>query len=331
MLKRPGEVAVVDVPRRDRPDWVTIRVKAAGVCGSDIAAYKGQSPLVSYPRILGHELAGEVVAAPAGSGLKGGDQVVAEPYIYCGACNPCRAGRTNCCENLQVIGVHADGGMAEFFSHPAQLVHKVPGGISWEELTVVEPLTIALHGLRRAALAAGEFVVVTGAGTIGLLTAQAALAIGAKPVVVDPVPSRLKLARELGVEWTVDPAAEDAVAAIATVTGGRMAPVVVEASGAEAAVRSVLDYVANAGRVALIGYPKGDVPLPTFLFTKKELDVRGSRNSAGQFPTAIGLIAGGRVQAARIISQVAAFDDLPAYIRRLADNPGDLLKVVAKL
>jgi 2-desacetyl-2-hydroxyethyl bacteriochlorophyllide A dehydrogenase len=332
LLRAPKDIAVVDLPRCDEPGKVVIRVKTVGVCGSDVTAYKGISPMVTYPRVLGHEIAGEVVSTPANDrGIAVGDRVVTEPYMYCGGCYPCRQGRTNCCEVLRTMGVHADGGMAEYYCHDVQLVHKVPAAISWEEAPLIEPLTIALHGLHRASVAAGETVVIIGAGGIGLLVAAAALHYKARPVLIDPLAERLDLAKKLGVEHVIDPRQEDPAKAIAALTGGRMAEAVIEASGATVAVKSSLDYVAYSGRVALIGWPKEEVPLPTYLITKKEIDVRGSRNSAREFPEAIELIAGGRVRVTPLISHVVAFDDLPACIAGMAAEPAAYLKVVAKL
>jgi L-gulonate 5-dehydrogenase len=331
LLRNPKELGIVEVPGPEAADKVVIRVRTVGVCGSDIGAYKGINPLVSYPRILGHEIAGEVVSAPPDSGFRAGERVVTEPYMYCSACHPCRLGRTNCCENLKVMGVHADGGMVEYFAHDPKLLHKVPDALPWEELPALEPLTIALHGLNRAKVTAGEWVVVIGAGTIGLLAAQAAASMGARPIVIDPVAERLALARRLGIEQTVNPASEDAVKAVAATTGGRLAEVVVEASGASPAIRAALDYVAYAGRISLIGWPKEEIPLPTALITKKELDIRGSRNSAREFPAAIELVAAGKVKLAPIISHVIDFAELPACIGQMAERPGDYLKVIAKL
>lgn len=331
LLRKAGDVGIVEVPGPEAGGKVIVKVKTVGVCGSDIGAYKGINPLVSYPRILGHEIAGEVVSAPDGSGFCEGDRVVTEPYMYCGSCPTCRLGRTNCCENLKVMGVHADGGMVEYYAHDARLLHKVPDNIPWEELPAIEPLTIALHGLNRAGLSAGEAVVVCGAGTIGLLAAQAAASLGARPILLDPVDARLALAKSIGVDDVINPATQDAVKAIAGLTAGRMAPVVVEASGATPAIRATLDYVAFAGRIALIGWPKQEVPLPTAVITRKELDVRGSRNSAREFPAAIEMVASGAVKLGPIITHVIAFAELPEYIGRIAERPGDYLKVIAKL
>ena len=128
LLKRAGEVGVAEIPEPEAAEKVVIRVKTVGVCGSDIGAYKGTNPMVSYPRVIGHELAGEVVSAPTGSGFAPGERVVVEPYMYCGACPPCRLGRTNCCEHLRTMGVHADGGMVEYYAHGRQAAPSGAGG-----------------------------------------------------------------------------------------------------------------------------------------------------------------------------------------------------------
>ena len=127
-LKSPGDISLVDIPAQQRGEnEVLIKVRSAGICGSDIGAYKGVNPLVSYPRVIGHEVAGEVVEVAADeSEFKVGDRVILEPYVYCGKCYPCSIGHTNCCENLTVRGVHIEGGMAEYVSHPRGLLHKVP-------------------------------------------------------------------------------------------------------------------------------------------------------------------------------------------------------------
>ena len=201
IMLTPQDISIKDVSAAgEEADEVMIKVHGMGICGSDIAAYKGINPLVTYPRIIGHEIAGEVLEAPPGeTNMTPGDRVVIEPYVYCGKCYPCMNGRTNCCENLTVRGVHIDGGMSEFCFHPRHLVHKVPADVSWKHLAMVEPLTISVHAVKRARLAKGEHLVVTGAGPIGLLAAQYALVIGAVPIVVDPIDERLAFARSLGI------------------------------------------------------------------------------------------------------------------------------------
>jgi L-gulonate 5-dehydrogenase len=328
-LKKPGEISLVDIPLTQRGEGqILIKVRSAGICGSDIGAYKGVNPLVTYPRIIGHEIAGEVIEVPEDEiDFMPGDRVILEPYVYCGHCYPCSIGHTNCCENLTVRGVHIEGGMAEYVSHPRHLLHKVPSNIPWNLVPMAEPLVISMHAIKQSATQAGEYVVITGAGQIGLLAAQYALTIGAIPVVVDPVDERLALARTLGVTHTINPVTSDVVAEIKAITKDRMAEVVIEASGDARAIRGAIDYVAYAGRISLVGWPKNDIPLPTALITKKELSIRGSRNSVGQFPESLRLISEGKVNVAALLTKSVSMDDTPATVADIAQHPDRYLKV----
>ncbi len=328
-LKRPGEIVLADIPKTRRGSGeILLKVRSAGICGSDIGAYKGVNPLVSYPRIIGHEIAGEVVEVPEEEvDLKPGDRVILEPYVYCGHCYPCSIGHTNCCENLTVRGVHIEGGMAEYVSHPRHLLHRVPDNIPWAIVPMAEPLVIAMHAIKQAQTRAGEHVVISGAGQIGLLAAQYAATIGAIAIIVDPVDERLALARALGVAHTINPASSDALAEIKTITKGRMAEVVIEASGDARAIRGAIDYVSYAGRISLVGWPKGDIALPTALITKKELTVRGSRNSVGQFPESLRLISEGKINVSALLTKSVTIDETPATVVDIAEHPERYLKV----
>jgi 2-desacetyl-2-hydroxyethyl bacteriochlorophyllide A dehydrogenase len=331
LIHAPWNISLKEVsdPERKKNE-VLIKVHGMGICGSDIAAYKGMNPLVTYPRIIGHEIAGEALEVPQGeTEIRPGDRVVIEPYVYCGKCYPCMNQRTNCCENLAVRGVHIDGGMSEFCFHPRPLVHKVPANVSWKLLAMVEPLTISVHAVRRARLAKEEHVVVTGSGPIGLLAAQYALVIGAVPIVVDPIDERLAFARSLGIPHGINPVKESAVERIKEITGGRMAEAVIEASGSDAAIRSSIDYVAYSGRIALVGWPKGEVSLMTAMFTKKELDVMGSRNSFRAFPESIDLIANNKIDVASLVTRTVSFEEVPAVVKEIVAYPEKFMKVVA--
>jgi 2-desacetyl-2-hydroxyethyl bacteriochlorophyllide A dehydrogenase len=332
LLKQAKDIDIVDIQRQEQKEKVAIKVGAVGICGSDIAAYKGLSPLVIYPCILGHEVAGEIVSIPdKKSGIDIGERVIVEPYMYCGMCYPCKIGRTNCCENMRVIGVHEDGGMREYFSHDPKLIHKVPDSLPWEHVPMVEPLSIAIHGIHRLEVQAGEHVAITGAGPIGLLAAQVALYLDAVPILIDPIVERLELAQQIGVLNVLNPTKGDLVKEVQKITGGRMAEAVLEASGAPAAVRSSLDLIHYAGRIALLGWPKEEISLPTYLITRKELDVRGSRNSAKEFPLAIELLAKGAVKVKPIITHIIDLDEVPEYVRLIAENPQQYVKVIAKV
>ena len=329
-MEKPWNIEISDVQMpKPKEGEALLRVKSAGICGSDIGAFRGTNGLVSYPRIIGHEIAGEVISIPENNknGIKPGDRVIVDPYLYCGHCYPCSIGRTNCCVDLKVLGVHVDGGMAEYFCHPADMLIKVPDDMPWDIIPLAEPLTIALHGIHRLNLKAGEHIAINGAGPIGLLAAMVALHYGAEPIMIDLVKERLDFAKSLGVRYTINLREEDLVEKVSEYTNGRMAECVMEASGANSAIRATLDIVSHAGRIALTGWPKQETPIPTDMITRKEVDVRGARTSAGEFPEAIDLIYHQKVDARRILTKVISIDEAPETIRDIEKNPGNYMKV----
>ena len=331
LFQKPWEAACIDVPKpQPGPGQALIRIVSAGICGSDIGAYRGTNALVSYPRIIGHELAGIVEQIPEdnAAGIKPGDRVVVNPYVYCGHCYPCSLGRTNCCTDLKCLGVHIDGGMAEYFCHPADMLIPLPDNVPWDTAPIAEPLVIALHGLHRGALKAGEHAAIIGAGPIGLLAAMAAKALGAAPILLDVVDARLEFARDCGIQFTINTLREDAVARIADITGGRMAELVCECSGANAAIRSTLELVSSAGRITLTGWPAGETPLPTAVITRKEVDIRGARTAmTREFADSLAMIADGSVDVRKILTKTISIDEAPATIADIEKNPGNYMKV----
>ena len=330
-LEKPWEVACVDIDRPTRKEGeALIKVKAAGICGSDIGAFRGTNGLVSYPRVIGHEIAGEVVEiGPNKKGIKAGDRVVVDPYLYCGHCYPCSIGRTNCCEHLRVLGVHVDGGMCEYFTHPADMLVKIPEGMNWVQAAMAEPLTISLHGIHRGGLKAGEYCAVIGAGPIGLVAGLVAQAYGAHAILLDIVDERLQFAKKLGIEHVVNSMdKEKAIEEIRKITGGTMAQQVMECSGSNAAIRGTLDFVSNAGRITLTGWPKKETSIPTDLITKKEVDIRGARTSAGEFKEALDLINSKRVDMMQVLTKTITAKEAPATIIDIEKNPGKYMKVV---
>lgn len=333
-MEAPGNIVLQDSPYPVKaPDQALIKVESVGICGSDIGAFRGVNPLVTYPRVIGHEVVGIVMEGGEGlpAGIKVGDRVIVDPYVYCGTCYPCSIGRTNCCEHLKVIGVHIEGGMSEVFAHPARLLHKVPLSIPVQAVPLAEPLTIALHAIHRTKLKAGEHVAIIGAGAIGLLAALATTAYGATPILIDILDARLAHAKGNGVPYVINSAHEDVAVRIGEITRGRMAEVVIEASGANVAIQNTLQYVAFAGRIALTGWPKSATPLPTNLITLKEVDVRGSRTSAGEFQEALKMIQEGTIDPNVVISKVIAFEELPGAVRELSERPESHLKITACL
>ena len=333
-LAEPWNISCVEMEKpTPKEGEALIKVVAAGICGSDIGAFRGTNGLVSYPRVIGHELAGIVESIPENNknGIKVGDRVVVDPYLYCGHCYPCSIGRTNCCTDLKVLGVHVDGGMAEYYCHPADMLIKIPEGMSWEQAAMAEPLTISLHGIHRGGLQAGEYCAIIGAGPIGLVAGMVAQAYGAHAILLDLVQERLDFAKSLGIEYVINSGKEDPVERVKEITGGEMAHQVMECSGANPAIRQTFDLVSNAGRITLTGWPKKETSLPTDVITKKEIDIRGARTSAGEFEEALDLINTRKVDMMKILTKTISMDEAPDTIIDIEKNPGNYMKVVVRV
>lgn len=333
-LAKPWDISYVELDKpTPKPGEALIKVITAGICGSDIGAFRGTNGLVSYPRVIGHELAGIVESIPENNknGIKVGDRVVVDPYLYCGKCYPCSIGRTNCCTSLKVLGVHVDGGMAEYYCHPADMLIKIPEGMTWEQAAMAEPLTISLHGIHRGGLKAGEFCAIYGAGPIGLVAGMVAQAYGAHAIVIDLVQERLDFAKSVGIEYVINSGKEDPVAKVAEITGGVMAQQVMECTGANPCILGCLDLVSNAGRITLTGWPKKETSIPTDVITKKEVDIRGARTSAREFEEALELIATKRVDMDKILTKTISMEETPAVVADIEKNPGDYMKVVVRV
>ncbi|MEH8043950.1 zinc-binding alcohol dehydrogenase family protein [Gallibacterium anatis] len=333
-LDKPHQVSIQETqfPVK-KENEVLIKVESVGICGSDIGAYRGTNPLVTYPRILGHEVVGRIIESGIGmpSNIKIGDRVIVDPYIYCGSCYPCSIGRTNCCTNLKVIGVHIDGGMQEIITHPAHLITKVPNNIPLNLLPLAEPLTIALHAIHRTKVKQGEFVTIIGAGAIGLMAALVSKLYGATPILIDILDKRLEYAKSIGVTHTINSLKEDPQEQINKITNSQLSQVVIEASGANESIQNTLKYTSFAGRIALTGWPKKETLLPTNIITFKELDIYGSRTSKGEFEEALNLISSGKFDAKDIVTKTISFDEIPEYIGKLSNEPDNYLKINAVL
>ncbi len=334
---KPHEVTLTEQPEcRPGPGEVTVRFLKGGLCGSDLAAYLGTSPMIVYPRVLGHELVGEVVAAGDGAAAWLGAVVVVEPLLACGTCIACRQGRYNTCVALRVLGVHVDGGFRDEFVAPASHLHRTPAGMDLDTAVLTEPLTIACQAVFRARVAAGESVLIFGAGPIGLLALQVAVAhLKAKALVVDIRQERLDLAGRLGAAHTVNvagwsgPGASPALlAAVQAWTGGDMAQVAIEATGHAASTQAAIDCLAHTGRLGLVGWNKQPITVDTVQLMRKELDVYGSRNSCRMFPRALAILAAGHIDVGAMISHRFTLAEGPAALRLMSDPAVDSMKVV---
>jgi 2-desacetyl-2-hydroxyethyl bacteriochlorophyllide A dehydrogenase len=268
---------------REKPELVKghaiIKIKRIGICGTDLHAFEGSQPFFDYPRILGHELAGELVEFDDAPGFQIGETVTFIPYFNCGKCIACRAGKPNCCSSIMVLGVHCDGGMVEYLSVPSySLVHGE--GLSFDELALVEPLAIGAHGVRRAGVQSGEFVLVIGAGPIGLGTMEFARIAGGKVIALDINDRRLEFCKNrLQVAHTINALAADVMEQLMEITNGDMPTVVIDATGNLKAINNAFRYMAHGGRHVLIGLQKGDISFSHPEFHKREATLMSSRNA----------------------------------------------------
>ena len=221
--------------------------------------------------------------------------------------------------------------MAEYFAHPSHLLVKKPENMDWILAAMAEPLTISLHGVHRGGLKAGEYVAIYGAGTIGVLAGMAAEAYGAHAIIIDIVQERLDFAKSVGVEHIINSGKDDTVKIVKELTNGDGAQLVMECTGANACIRQSLDIVSNAGRITFTGWPHKETSIPTDMITKKEIDIRGARTSAGEFEEAIELITSGRVDIRKILTKTVSMEEAPAAIIDIEKNPGNYLKVVVNV
>lgn len=288
-----------------------IKIKRIGICGTDLHAFEGTQPYFNYPRILGHELAGELVAFDDAPGFEVGEAVTFIPYFNCGKCIACSNGKPNCCTQLKVCGVHMDGGMAEYLSVPsASLLHGE--GLSFDELALVEPLAIGAHGVRRAGIKPGEFVLVIGAGPIGLGTMEFARIAGGHVIALDINDQRLQFCRnKLNVAHTVHALAPDVTKQLAEITKGDMPSVIIDATGSLKAINNAFQYMAHGARYVLIGLQKGDISFNHPEFHKREGTLMSSRNATRQdFEHVITHMKKGEVKPATYISHRVAFNQV---------------------
>lgn len=261
---------------------VLLKVMRVGICGTDLHAYRGEQPFFSYPRILGHELATEVLDPGISlNGLKKGDRTVCVPYVNCEQCVSCRAGKSNCCQNLKVFGVHADGGMREVIALPARLL--IPANdFSFDEIAIAEPLSIGAHALRRSKIKKNDTVVVMGCGPIGIGIIGLAKYIGATVIAIDTNDHRLGIAREsFGADNTIN-AHQSPLDQVKELTDGDLAQTVFDATGNKYAIESGINYMSHGGTFVLVGLTKGDLTFQHPAIHAKEATLMCSRNATRQ-------------------------------------------------
>ena len=336
LLSAYNQLEIADLPAPVAgPGEVLVRVETCGICGSDVHGYDGSTGRRIPPIVMGHEAAGTV--AEVGPGVQGyakGDRVTFDSTVYCGECPNCARGDVNLCDNRQVIGVSCGdyrrhGAFAEYVVVPQRILYHLPDGFSFAEAAMLEAVSVALHAVRVSEATGGETALVIGAGMIGLLTLQAARALGCLRVfVADVDATRLELARKVGADETLHSSGAALLDEVMKLTGGVGVDLAYEAVGRNETVASAIDCTRKGGTVTLIGNIRPEVTLPLQKVVSRQIRLQGSCASAGEYPQAIELIASGKIQVAPLITAVASLEEGPRWFERLHAGEPNLMKVI---
>ena len=330
ICKNPG---VFNYQEVDKPILIEghtlLKIRQIGICGTDYHAFDGTQPFFNYPRILGHEIAAEVAAINENSRFVPGELVTISPYYFCGTCIACRMGKTNCCTHMQVCGVHVDGAMQEYFLVPDNAIIK-GDGLSADELVLVEPLAIGAHGVSRAAIKENEYVLVIGAGPIGIGTMNFAKIAGAKVIAMDVNDQRLSFcAEKIGIEHTINALKESALQRLSEITGGDMPTVVIDCTGNLKAINSAVQYMAHGARFVLIGLQREEITISHPEFHKREGTMLSSRNALPKdFEFVIACIKNGSIKPADYITHRISFSAIKDEFSRLSQPESQVVKAI---
>ena len=325
VIIEPGRFVVEQrSPQTDVPDgWAMINICAVGLCGTDYHIFEGKHPFLNYPRVIGHELSGRV--ACDGDGFAAGDLVVINPYLSCGTCHPCRRGKPNCCANIEVLGVHRDGGMTPQIAVPAKNLIRADG-LTPQQAAMVEFLAIGAHGVARSGVGKGDQVLVTGVGPIGVGVALFARLAGAQVALLDLSAERLTAVSQLfGFDTTFTSVAQ-------AVQDGDGYDVVFDATGHAGAIEAGFAAVAFGGTYVLVSVVKDDITFSDPDFHKREMTLLGSRNALqSDFDRVIAAILAGNINTDALCSLELALDQLPARLEDLVKDRNGLIKVIVNL
>ena len=326
------DVRIEEVPVKPlEPDQALIKIKACGICPTDVRSYTGMRKITSFPRTLGHEWVGEIVEVGKDfQGFKIGDRVAPEWRAVCGECYYCRRGIFNYCQNMRRDKV--SGGFYGYGRSAARYMRLIPDGVSYEEAAFAEPLACCMNGSQESNIAVGDDVVVIGAGPIGLLHVQLARHKGARVIVSELIEDRLEMAKQLGADDTVCPAKEDAIERVKELTEGRGANTVIAAIGTTEVARIAIEMAGICGTVNFFAgtYPPGEIPLDPNVVHYKQLVLTGSHDfTPHHFTTALKLIQHGIVKVKPLISHVFPLEEIASAFDIVADRKG--LKVMINM
>lgn len=329
----PGQFEYRDTAVPALPEGHSLlKIQRIGICGTDLHAFEGTQPYFQYPRILGHELAATIEDPGAAEGFEQGEVVTFIPYFHCGTCIACRLGKFNCCVQMQVCGVHVDGGMREYLAVPSHSLIKGQG-LGFDELALVEPLAIGAHSIRRAAVEPGEWVLVIGAGPIGLGIIEFARIAGANVIAMDINTRRLQFCKDqLQIEYTVDAMQADAKEQVAAITNNDMPTVVIDATGNLRAIEGGFGYLAHGGRYVLVGLQKEDISFSHPEFHKREATLMSSRNATREdFEHVISSMKAGKVNPSTYITHRVQFEEVADQFASWLDPKNGVIKAMVSI
>ncbi len=332
-IAKAGEIKIVERPLPEVGSGdVLLKVKYVGFCGSDLSTFLGKNPMVTYPRIPGHEISAEIVTlgSQVPDSLAIGQNVTVVPYTHCGQCTSCKQKRYNACRYNQTLGVQRDGAMAEFIAVPWEKV-LVANALNAIQLALVEPLTVGFHAIDNARVTDSDTVLVFGCGMIGAGAIVRAVLRGATVIAVDIDDEKLTVAKQLGADFTINSQTQDLHDELQQITHGDGPSVVVEAAGNSHTYRSAIEEVAFAGRVVCIGYAGTDVAIPTKLWVQKELEIMGSRNAnPADFEAVIKYLSKTSPNLDLLVSKVVMVQKAGLMMKTWAESPGSLLKILVQ-
>ena len=329
----PFKVEIVDVPKPtiQNPDDVIVRITSGGICGSDIGIYNGTNSLATYPRLIGHEFGGIVTEIGADvTNVKVGDKVAVDPVVSCGHCYACKIGRHNVCRDLEVMGVHRDGGFSEFVSAPAQNVHKFHKDFDESFLGLVEPFTIGVEINNRAQVTKGDKVLIMGSGPIGIAAMQVAKRNGAEVIMTDLVKERLDKALSMGADEVVLVSEENLEDRLMKFTDGEGIPVVVDTVCIPSSFEQSVQLACPAGRIVCIGLKDAPSQITMADITKKELTIVGSRLNNNCFDEVIAGFEDGSLHPEDLMTKAYNYKDIMDALTMIKEHPQDVLKIVLK-
>jgi len=332
ILSEPGDLKLTTVADpTPATGEVLLQVRMVGLCGTDLSSYRGKNPLVSYPRIMGHEISATVAEVhDANSTLRPGMDVTLSPYFNCGKCPACLRNRPNACQHNQTLGVQRDGALTDWLTVPAAKVY--PAKLSLRELTLVEPLTIGFHATARGRITADDTVAIFGCGGVGLGAIAASAFRGANVIAMDMDDAKLAIAQTAGARHLINTAKVDLHTTLLDLTNGRGPDVIIEAIGLPTTFRAAVDEVASTGRVVYIGYAKEPVAYETRLFVQKELDILGSRNALPEdFRQVITMLEAGHFPVDAAISAIVPPTDAPKFLAEWSANPAAFTKILVNI